>query len=66
MVKASVKIIISTRIATNIGTWNVRTMYETGKTAQKAAVMRKFNLTILGIGESRWTASEQKQLTFGE
>ncbi|KAH3739289.1 hypothetical protein DPMN_045939 [Dreissena polymorpha] len=27
------KTIISTRITTTIGTWNVRTMYETGKTS---------------------------------
>ena len=41
-------------------------MYETGKTAQVAAEMRKFNLTILGISESRWTGSGQKRLTSGE
>ena len=60
------KTIISTRTTTTIGTWNVRTMYETGKTAQVAAEMRKFNLTILGISESRWTGSGQKRLTSGE
>lgn len=47
--------IISTRTNTTIGTLNVRTMYETGKTTQVVAEMKRFNLTILGISESRWT-----------
>ncbi|KAK6975851.1 hypothetical protein BgiMline_022236 [Biomphalaria glabrata] len=51
------KTIISTRTTTTIGTWNVRTMYETGKTAQVAAEMKMYKLTILGISESRWTGS---------
>ncbi|KAH3857663.1 hypothetical protein DPMN_100274 [Dreissena polymorpha] len=46
------KTIISTRTNNTIGTWNVRTMYETDKTAQVAAEIRKFNLTILEISES--------------
>ncbi|KAH3711819.1 hypothetical protein DPMN_071493 [Dreissena polymorpha] len=32
--------IISTRTTTTIGTWNVRNLYETGKTAQVAVEMR--------------------------
>lgn len=44
--------IISTRTTINIGTWNVRTMVETGKTAQVAAKMRQYNLELLGIGEA--------------
>lgn len=36
------------------------------KTAQVATEMRRFNLSILGISESRWTASGQKQLKTGE
>ncbi|KAH3774968.1 hypothetical protein DPMN_176363 [Dreissena polymorpha] len=47
------KTIISTRTTTTIGIWNVRTMYETWKIEQVATEMRKFNLTILGISESR-------------
>ncbi|KAL3872739.1 hypothetical protein ACJMK2_035943 [Sinanodonta woodiana] len=58
--------IVSTRTTTTIGTWNVRTMYETGKSAQVAAEMRRYNLTILGISEARWTGSEQKRLATGE
>ena len=58
--------ILSTRATIAIGTWNVRTMYETGKTAQVAAEMRNYNLTILGISEARWTGCGQKRLVSGE
>ena len=58
--------IISTRITTTIGAWNVRTMFEAGKTAQVAAEMRNNNLTILGISEARWTGSGQMRLATGE
>jgi hypothetical protein len=39
--------ILSTRATINIGTWNVRTMYETGKTAHVAAEMRVYHLDVL-------------------
>ncbi|KAK6961292.1 hypothetical protein BgiMline_033987 [Biomphalaria glabrata] len=39
------------------------TMYETGKTAQVAAEMKRYNLAILGISGSRWTGYGQKRLT---
>ncbi|CAB4034300.1 endonuclease-reverse transcriptase, partial [Paramuricea clavata] len=55
--------LLSTR-KINIGTWNVRTMYETGKTAQVATEMRKYNLTILGISESGWTKSKAKYFIY--
>ena len=60
------KTILSTRAITTFGAWNVRTMYEAGKTAQVSAEMRKHNLAILGISETRWTGSGQKRLTTGE
>ena len=40
-----------------IGAWNVRTMYETSKTAQVINEMKRYRLDILGIGECRWTGS---------
>ena len=58
--------LLSTRKTLNIGTWNVRKMYEAGKTAQIAAEMRRFNVTVLGLCETRWTQSGQLQLTTGE
>ena len=41
--------ILSTKATTKIGTWNVRTMYESGKTAQVANEMQAYCLDILGI-----------------
>ena len=58
--------LLSTRKPLNIGTWNVRTMYEAGKTAQVAAEMRRFNLAVLRLCETRWTQSVQLRLTTGE
>ena len=49
-----------------MGTWNVRTMYEMGKTFQVAAEMRANNLALLGISETRWTQSDRKKLNSGE
>ena len=49
--------ILLTTATIKIGTWNVMTMYEQGKTAQVAAEMRAYKLDILGISEARWTKS---------
>ena len=57
---------LSTRKTLNIGTWNVRTMYETRETAQVTAEMWRFNLAVLGLCETRWTQSAQLRLTTGE
>ena len=58
--------IISPRTTTTTGTWNIRTMYETGKTAQVTTKMRNYRLSILGISELRWTGSGQRRLISGE
>ena len=58
--------VISSRAKTFIGTWNVRTMYETGKSRLIAAEMKKYKINILGICESRWTGSGQVKLSKGE
>ena len=58
--------ILPTRATIKIGTWNVMTMYEQGKTAQVAAEMRAYKLDILGISEARWTKSGEPVLGTGE
>ena len=45
---------------TTIGTWNVRTMFQSGKAAQIAAEMQRYNIALLGISEFRWIQSGQK------
>ena len=58
--------ILSAKTKTRIGFWNVRTMYETGKVALVTAEMRRYNLHILGISESRWTGSGRYGTNTGE
>ena len=58
--------LLSTRNKLNIGTWNVRTMYESWKTAQVTAEMRRFNLAVFGLCVTRWTQTGQLRLTTGE
>ena len=47
---------------TRIGAWNVRTMYETGKTAQVVKEISRYRISILGISEMRWTDAGLKTL----
>ena len=42
-------------------TWNVRTMFETGKTAQVTKEMERYDLDILGVSECRWTGTGRKR-----
>lgn len=58
--------LLSHKRSTLIGTWNVRTMYETSKTAQVAREMERYNLDILGLSEVRWLSSGKISLTNGQ
>ena len=40
-----------------IGTWNVRSLYEGGKTHNAIKEMRRTNVDILGVSETRWPGS---------
>ena len=51
---------------TIIGTWNVRTMYQAGKTAQVAKEMSRYRLKLLGLCETRWLGAGQTTLASGE
>ena len=44
----------------------MRTMYETNKAAQIAREQRAYNITVLGLGETRWTQTGQVRLNTGE
>ena len=57
--------ILSTRATIKIGTWNVQTMYQAGKTAQVAKEMKAYGLDVLGISEARWTGSGHLLLDSG-
>ncbi|XP_056022145.1 uncharacterized protein LOC130055022 [Ostrea edulis] len=49
-----------------LGSWNVITMYSTGKTAQVIAEMKRYHLNIIGISECRWTDSGKIRTQTGE
>ena len=49
-----------------IASWNVRTMYEAGKSSQVSQEMKRYRLHILGVSETHWIQSGQKQLSSGE
>jgi len=38
-----------------IGTWNVRTLFQPGKLDNSIQEMKKMNLDIMGMAETRWT-----------
>ena len=50
----------------HVGTWNVTTLYAAGKTAQVASEIRNYNITMLGLSETRWTESGQMKLATRE
>ena len=58
--------LLSMKAATGIGTWNVRTVYETSKATQVANEMRHYNIAVLGICESRWNGAGRITLATGE
>merc|ERR1712237_299308 len=57
--------LLSSKIA-KIGTWNVRTMFETGKVFQVARERQAYNIDILGLAETRWNQTGKKRLSTGE
>ena len=43
--------LLSPKYRTRIGTWNVRTMFQTGKVHQVAREMKRLGLAILGVSD---------------
>ena len=44
------------------GTWNVRTLYQSGKLENCVSEMERLDIDILGLAEVRWTESGRKEL----
>ncbi|VDP33911.1 unnamed protein product [Schistosoma margrebowiei] len=53
---------LTTRAAINIGTWNVRKIWEIRRTIQLATEMRRYNLAVLRMSETNRTQTRQKIL----
>lgn len=51
---------------TRIACWNVRTLYQAGKTKQLTDEMKRYNIDICGVSEVRWTGSGKVNLESGE
>ena len=60
------KTLLTTKTKTRIGTWNIRTLFETGKSAQVCREMHRYDLKILGLCETRWTGSGRTRLSSGD
>ena len=58
--------VLSTRTTTRIGTWNVQTMYETGKLHAVEGEFEKYGLAILGITEARRKGTGKRKLRNGK
>ena len=56
---------LSSKKFSKIRTWNVRTMIEANKAAQIARERRAYNITVLGLCETRWTQLGQVRLNTG-
>ena len=54
-VPTSMRVLAHPKNLQRIGCWNVKTMYQLGKTAQVCKEMRRYNLDMLGVSECRWT-----------
>ncbi|RUS92092.1 hypothetical protein EGW08_000116 [Elysia chlorotica] len=55
-------VLLTTKTKTRIGTWNIRTLYETGRIAQVSKEMKEYSLKILGLCETRWTGADRRTL----
>ena len=58
--------LLTPRTLARLATWNIRTMYETGKTVQVAREMKRYKIGVLGLSETRWLQSGQLRLSSGE
>ena len=58
--------LLTAKIKTRIGTWNIRTLYEAGKSAQVSREMHRYNLKMLGLCETRWNGTGRMLLTSGD
>ena len=58
--------LLNTRTALKLGTWNIRTMFDTGRMVQVAQERKMYGLQVLGLSETRWLGMGQMKLATGE
>lgn len=65
-VSTSIGILAHPKHQQRIACWNVRTMFQLGKTAQVCEQMRRYKINILGASECRWTGFGKIRTQTGE
>ena len=55
---------LTSRTLTRVATWNIRTMYELGRTIQVAREMKNYKIGILGLSKTRWLQASGEQLLY--
>ena len=58
--------VLSARTTTRIATWNVQTMFETGKLFAVEQEMERYGISILGVSEARWNGTGKRRLGKGK
>ena len=58
--------LLSQKKPTLLGTWNVRTLRETGRCAQAVREINQYHLTLLGMCEVRWNSYGETRLQTGQ
>ena len=58
--------LLSTKSASILETWNVRTMYQSDKPAQIAKEMHKYKIEVMGLSATIWLSTGKTILTTGE
>ena len=58
--------ILTSRKTIRVATWNIRTMFEAGRTIQVAREMKNYMFGVFGLSETRWLQTGQLELSSGE
>ena len=58
--------LLTAKSKTRMRTWNIRTLYEAGKSAQVSREMHRYNLKMLGLCETHWNGTGRMRLTSGD
>lgn len=63
MTRRPINKLLFAKSRTRLATWNVRTLYNTGKCAQVAKEMKRYNIEVPGLSEVRWNTFGRLILT---
>ena len=66
LIKSPGASLLTPKATLRLGCWNVRTLYQIGKTANVTREFRKYNMDLLGLSEVRWTGFGELRTATGE